>query len=295
MPATSVQFRRTIWILWLQGFASAPFVVRQCLASWKRHNPHWEIVELDEDNLGDWLDVEAIVSRARPDLSPQALSDIVRINLLATYGGVWVDATSFCCKGLDAWLPQSLASGFFAFQNPGPDRLLCSWLMASTDGCDLTIAYRDAVNAYWQHNEFANQRTWIGRHAVRRLSRLLNVNSSRTRWWFSRPVTKGLRVYPYYWFHYLLAEVIRRDRRSRAIWDRRMRYVVTDPFRARRIEGAQRFAALLAPLSATLKEAFDSGNTPVLKLSFKKLPGVPPAGSTLDYLFNATGPVEGQT
>lgn len=294
VSASSVTvLRRTIWTLWLQGLPGAPFLVQRCVNSWKKHNPGWELIELDENNLGDWIDVCAIVGRGRRDVSRQALSDIVRINLLARYGGVWVDATSLCCKPLDHWLRDSLGDGFFAFEQPGPDRLLASWFLVSTSNCHLTNTYRDAVNAYWRNNHFTNQHTTIGKKAVARLERWLNVDSSRTRFWFSAPVTKGLRVYPYYWFHYLLAEVIRRDARSRAIWEHRARSGAGDPLKLLHHDGPQRFAALSAPLSDTLRLAIDSGRNPVWKLSWKRLQDMPPPGSALDYLFNSVGPPEG--
>jgi mannosyltransferase OCH1-like enzyme len=43
---------------------------------------------------------------------------LARLCLLRTHGGVWVDATVFCRRPLDEWLPEHAASGFFAFANP---------------------------------------------------------------------------------------------------------------------------------------------------------------------------------
>jgi Capsular polysaccharide synthesis protein len=279
------QLRRTIWILWLQGFANAPFVVQKCLESWKKHNAGWQLIELDENNCGDWLDLAGIVRRSRSDVSRQALSDIIRINLLARYGGVWVDATCLCCKPLDDWLVNSLGAGFFAFEKPAPDRLLASWLVASTTDCHLTNTYRDHVNAYWRDNYFANQHTRRGEQALRHLGRLFNVNASRTRFWFSAPVLKWLRVYPYYWFHYLLAEIIRRDVSSRHIWERRVKASANDPLKLLRHPGPP----LSSFLSDSLKLTIDSGRTPIWKLSWRRFPGIPLPGSALDYLFAHLG------
>lgn len=43
--------------------------------------------------------------------------------MLNKYGGVWADATTFCNKPLDNWLPEYAKEGFFAFNKPSNDWL----------------------------------------------------------------------------------------------------------------------------------------------------------------------------
>ena len=74
---------KTIWVLWFQGIDKAPYVVSKCVQSWEFHNPGWEIIHLNEKNLNDYVDVSQYSA-----LSLQALSDIVRLELLCKYGGV---------------------------------------------------------------------------------------------------------------------------------------------------------------------------------------------------------------
>ena len=130
----------------MQGLDAAPLVVQKCYESWQKHNPDWNIVLLDENNIQ-----EHITLRAK-QITHQALSDILRINLLSKYGGVWVDATCFCTKPMGEWLYANLNSGFFAFERPGPDRMISSWFLASTKNNYITHAYTEAVNMYWDEN-----------------------------------------------------------------------------------------------------------------------------------------------
>jgi mannosyltransferase OCH1-like enzyme len=90
-----------IWIMWRQGFANAPKLVQKCLESWRRHNPGWQIVLLDEQSVRRYLNLNEIIGKNQEKITVQAISNIVRINLLANFGGVWVDATCFCCQPLD--------------------------------------------------------------------------------------------------------------------------------------------------------------------------------------------------
>ena len=47
-----------IFILWFQGFENAPFIVKKCLESWKLKNPTWKIIELDDNNISDYINIE---------------------------------------------------------------------------------------------------------------------------------------------------------------------------------------------------------------------------------------------
>lgn len=89
---------KTIWIMWLQGLASAPDLVKKCVHSWQRHNPSWKIVFLDEHNLKTYVKVDDLVGRNRETITIQALTDIIRINLLAQLAGY-------------GWMPPAFVAG----------------------------------------------------------------------------------------------------------------------------------------------------------------------------------------
>lgn len=85
----------TIWVLCFQGIENAPEVVKKCYDSLLKYCPQKNIVLLSEENLNDYITLpkhiedryqQGIISRTR-------YSDIVRTNLLTTYGGTWIDST----------------------------------------------------------------------------------------------------------------------------------------------------------------------------------------------------------
>ena len=80
----------------------------------------------------------------------EALSDLVRLELLHRYGGVWGDATTVCAKPLDGWLNQYARHGFFAFDRPGPDRMISTWFLAAHKGSYIVERWRDAAARYWR-------------------------------------------------------------------------------------------------------------------------------------------------
>src|ERR1700731_3743941 len=115
---------RTIWALWLDGWDDAPEVVRACRTTWEALNPTWSFRALTRAMLPALIGADVLRAFEDRALQPEAFSDVVRIELLVRYGGVWADSTTYCLQPLDAWLPSVTTSGFFAFAKPGPERMI---------------------------------------------------------------------------------------------------------------------------------------------------------------------------
>ena len=105
---------KKIWFLWYQGLSQAPLVVIKCYESWKKYNPDWEVIFLDENNLKNYITL-SLPKEKLCELSKNHQSNLTRLELLSKYGGVWADATSLCRVPLDNWLEDYTQAGFFAF------------------------------------------------------------------------------------------------------------------------------------------------------------------------------------
>jgi len=144
---------KTIYILWFQGFDKAPDIVKQCVKSWKYYNPTWNIIMLDNNNLSEYMNLNDYIDLSnaiQPSLCHKA--DVVRTVLLKNYGGLWVDATTFCNKSLNDWLPKYIGEGFFAFNKPTADRLLSNWfLYANKDSYIMNQWYNSTISYYKTH------------------------------------------------------------------------------------------------------------------------------------------------
>lgn len=172
---------RIIWMLWLQGWDEAPDIVQACLKTWQAHHPTWTIQALSAADIHHYLDADALSFRlAGMDMPPEVLSDLIRIELLERYGGVWADGTVYCLQPLDFWLPELLASGFFAFAKPAPDRMLSTWFIAAPRGNYIVREWLRQAHDYWSYRSRRDH---------------------------------------YFWFHYLFAQGYKSDPRFRKIWD----------------------------------------------------------------------------
>jgi hypothetical protein len=100
---------RVLWTYWKEG--QLPPIVQACILTWQRFHPDLRIqvvtpatvtTFLPDLHLGglQWLD------------SPARESDVVRLHLLAAYGGVWLDASCLLAAPLD------FCAGVFAARGP---------------------------------------------------------------------------------------------------------------------------------------------------------------------------------
>ncbi|WP_330629326.1 capsular polysaccharide synthesis protein [Thioclava sp. FTW29] len=119
---------KIIWMYWAQGIEAAPPVVQRCIAQWRAMNPGWDLRVLTRETVGEWVDLSDIDDSLAFRLHANAL----RLRLLARYGGLWADVTTYCHRPLDEWMPLlGGQTGFFTFGGPYHDRWVDNWFIAA--------------------------------------------------------------------------------------------------------------------------------------------------------------------
>ena len=104
---------KIIWQYWAQGYDDIPEIVRTCLRSVDNYAGDYSLIRLTDANLSDYLDLPDFVLRKRATYSLAHFSDLLRLILLKTYGGVWMDATIF----MTGSIPQKWSeSDFLVFR-----------------------------------------------------------------------------------------------------------------------------------------------------------------------------------
>ena len=140
---------RHIYAYWDSGLESAPAICQFCVDSWRQMNPTWEVTVLDRASA-DAVMGPAIAGRQS---SPNHYSDMLRMKLLRTRGGVWVDATLLCTRPLDDWLPMILnQTPFFAFSLPYGDRVISSWFLVSSKKSKILEVWAKSVSKFVDQN-----------------------------------------------------------------------------------------------------------------------------------------------
>lgn len=264
-------FPRTIWFHWMQGLSAAPRIVRSCHESWAAANPNWDVVVIDETNLRDYVQADFANGQLK-ELPLNQKADLIRLDLLARHGGVWTDASCYCVRPLDGWLPAVMRSGFFAFQRPGRDRLLSSWFLSAVPSHVLTTKWYEMMLSYWGEHTFrSHERPLLHRAVDITLQRSIRL----TRLWFSPFVRDRLAVAPYFAIHYAFAELVGSDSVCREAWQS------VPPVSSDVARGLLRDDRPVQ-LTPTLKQQIDTATAPLYKLS-RRVDQVP-VGSALAYL-----------
>lgn len=136
-----------IFMYWEQGWDNAPLICKYCQKSWEKYNKEtWNIILLEKTNLKKYIDIEKLVPNFWK-IPIASRSDILRINLLKKYNGLWVDATLFCTEPLDSWLYKY--DTFFAFSK-GDVLLISSWFLYSKKNNYIVNTWCDKYNSYWK-------------------------------------------------------------------------------------------------------------------------------------------------
>ena len=156
---TDVSLSECIWICWWQGVDNAPNIVKRCIESIKKNSGNHRVIVITEDNYKDYVKFPKWVEEKKKAgiISRTHYSDILRLSLLAEYGGMWLDSTFFCAKpNIDEYFQNpiwsikrpgyahcSVASGNFATYSLKCD-LEHRWIFA---------IIRDFFLYYWEKND----------------------------------------------------------------------------------------------------------------------------------------------
>lgn len=148
---------KRVWVFWWQGIENAPVIVRRCYQSIKDNLNEWEVVLITEANYFYYVSFpEHIMQKFNKGLITLThFSDLLRLELLIKYGGLWLDATVLCTSRI---IPQSITnSDLFVYQTqkPGADghpTIMSSWCIYAKTNNLILMATRKLLYEYWEKN-----------------------------------------------------------------------------------------------------------------------------------------------
>lgn len=91
---------RLIWAYWHSGEDNLSALCQISLQSWKANHPNWQIIILSDETYRNYVPSHHIPSTF-DQLKVQFRSDIVRLSVLARYGGAYLDMTTLMFKSLE--------------------------------------------------------------------------------------------------------------------------------------------------------------------------------------------------
>ncbi len=144
---------KRIWLSWLQGYDNAPEIVKRCRESIYHFAPDFEIIEIDESNVRDYIDIpECIDTKKKRGGLPYAhYSDYIRISLVEKYGGIWLDATIMLSGGLPKYVTHA---SLFKYRSI-PIAYVCNsiWVISAQPQCPILTQWLRMFEAYWANEK----------------------------------------------------------------------------------------------------------------------------------------------
>lgn len=124
---------KRVWICWFQGMKEAPQIVQDCYESVCYWMKDWEITVITADNISEYVEFPDYIINKWKDgiISNTHFSDLLRLELLIRYGGLWLDSTTYITGPIPGYI---LESDFFVYRNGWMDMEMInmgSWLMYS--------------------------------------------------------------------------------------------------------------------------------------------------------------------
>lgn len=100
---------KIIHYCWFGG-KPLPKLATKCILSWKKHCPDYQIIEWNEDNFD--IDCCPYVKEAYDSKKYAFVTDYVRLYVMYTYGGIYMDTDVEVIRSLDSFLHHEGFSGF---------------------------------------------------------------------------------------------------------------------------------------------------------------------------------------
>ncbi len=116
--------KKIFWQYWHQGVSpKTSKMVIECLRSVKKYSEDYEVILLTGESVWEYIALPDFVFEkfGKDGFNFAKLANLIRLNLLSAYGGVWLDATLYLTTPIDK---RILSQDFFAFQRsktPPPD------------------------------------------------------------------------------------------------------------------------------------------------------------------------------
>lgn len=133
---------KKIWMFW--DGDNLPHIVKICLESIYKHCGDYEINLLNSVNVKNYIDL--------PELSQDVLiaqkADLIRLELLAAYGGIWIDASIFLNENFD-WIFEKFKKqdAFLFFSDECTVNLekpiTENWFIVAPENSEFICAWRD--------------------------------------------------------------------------------------------------------------------------------------------------------
>ena len=148
---------KKVWSYW-EG--TKPALVEDCLATWEKHLGifGWEINVLTPETIQQF---DIIKPESYDSLLPAHRADVIRLSLLYSHGGLWLDASIYLTENVD-WLinkPVSIC-GVQYWKNNNPASYIENWILYSQPNNKAVLLWLETLNEILDTDPVTNHRAY---------------------------------------------------------------------------------------------------------------------------------------
>lgn len=162
--ALSHEQSNKVWVCWFQGLDNAPELVRRCYQSLLDNLTDRDIVLITSSNMDRYVRFPQYIMKKweAGKISNTHMTDLLRLELLINYGGMWIDATVLCTSKREDIPEYFFNSDLFFYQalKPGRDgqsAFISSWLISASTNNRILMLTRYLLYEYWlTHDEMVD-------------------------------------------------------------------------------------------------------------------------------------------
>lgn len=152
------KYDKKIWVFWWTGEENAPEIVKACIKSIRKNANGHEVMMLDQTNYKEYVTLPKEIIKKHDDgiIGHAHYSDIIRLSLLAQYGGMWIDPTVFISQAI----PESVFDEpFYTLKTYNPNSEFFSksrWVgyyLSGDKDFPLFSFARDCLISYWKQTD----------------------------------------------------------------------------------------------------------------------------------------------
>jgi len=146
--------RPKIYVYWGQGFHNSPAVVQRCKYEMQRFECDSDIAFLDDTNWCYYVDIPHDIMKSFSQ-NKVAFSDLLRVELLSKFGGIWADATCYVSRNLTSQFNRMVGEGGLFVFNKGTGNRgdISNWFLAARAGSYPMCLMREMLISYWKQYE----------------------------------------------------------------------------------------------------------------------------------------------
>lgn len=148
-----------VWVCWFQGLDDAPDLVKKCYQSIKVNLWDRDLVLITSENMCEYVEFpDFILEKWKSgQITHTHMTDLLRLELLIKYGGMWIDATVLCTSKSEDIPSYFFDSDLFLYQifKPGRDgqaQPISSWLISAKTNNKILRMTRYLCYKYWEKN-----------------------------------------------------------------------------------------------------------------------------------------------